>query len=359
MKVFKVILIVLCMFFFLATLLPLLPWKWWWIKIFIFPRVQIQVTLLLLLILWLIFFSSRSFTFYLLTLLLVSAIAYQAYRIYPYTFLARTQTSMASEPSEELRIDAISANVYMKNRNSQPLLKLVRDKNPDLVLLLETDRWWQEQMDTLKKDYPYTLSQPLDNTYGMLLYSRLPLLDTEIKNMMEDSIPSMHAYVRLRNGNKVRLYCLHPKPPVPPESQKSTDRDAELLLVGKMVNQRNEPAIVFGDLNDVAWSYTTRLFLKTSQMLDPRIGRGFYNTYNANYPLMRWPLDHVFHTEGFQLNHLEVMPDINSDHFPVYFSFSYEPDEENEQEPLSPTSAEEKDSVNQTIEKGKENDSIK
>jgi endonuclease/exonuclease/phosphatase (EEP) superfamily protein YafD len=152
----------------------------------------------------------------------------------------------------------------------------------------------------------------------------------------------------------VRLYCLHPRPPVPPESMKSTDRDAELLLVGKMVKQQDEPAIVMGDLNDVAWSYNTRLFLKTSQMLDPRIGRGFYNTFNANYPLMRWSLDHVFHTEDFQLNKLEVLPDIHSDHFPVYFSLSYEPNEDAEQEPLQPNSESEQDSVNQTIEKGLE-----
>src|SRR5690606_21531100 len=97
----------------------------------------------------------------------------------------------------------------------------------------------------------------------------------------------------------------------------STDRDAEILLVGKMAKKHNGPCMVIGDLNDVAWSYTTNLFLKTSGLLDPRHGRGLYSTFHAKYPLLRWPLDHFFVSNDFHLKNIKVEKSIDSDHFPI------------------------------------------
>src|SRR5690606_11660748 len=96
-----------------------------------------------------------------------------------------------------------------------------------------------------------------------------------------------------------------------------TERDAEILMVGKEVKKYKGPCIVFGDLNDVAWSHTTRLFLRTSELLDPRRGRGIFSTFNARYWLLRWPLDHYFLSAHFRLVSMKVEPPIDSDHFPI------------------------------------------
>ena len=94
--------------------------------------------------------------------------------------------------------------------------------------------------------------------------------------------------------------------------------------------------VVAGDLNDVAWSDTTLLFQKISGMLDPRIGRGFYNSFHAQNPFLRFPLDHVFVTESFRLIELKRMPGIGSDHFPIFVKLSYEPEKKSEQVPEKP-----------------------
>jgi endonuclease/exonuclease/phosphatase (EEP) superfamily protein YafD len=85
-------------------------------------------------------------------------------------------------------------------------------------------------------------------------------------------------------------------------------------------------------MNDVGWSHTSELFRKVSGLLDPRRGRGLYATFHAKYPFLRYPLDHLFHSEEFRLVSMTVLDDVGSDHFPLLVVLSYEPERKNEQE---------------------------
>jgi endonuclease/exonuclease/phosphatase (EEP) superfamily protein YafD len=153
----------------------------------------------------------------------------------------------------------------------------------------------------------------------------------EVNYLLLPDIPSFFAQVELRDGHLVHLHCLHPLPPH--VSVSTTHRDAELVLVGRRVRRERTPCIVAGDLNDVAWSYTTTLFQKVSGMLDPRKGRGFYNTFHARWPILRWPLDHLFHSPSFRFVELERLSPIGSDHFPILAGLSFEPEGADRQSP--------------------------
>ena len=60
-----------------------------------------------------------------------------------------------------------------------------------------------------------------------------------------------------------------------------------------------------------------------------------FNTFAAGYPLMRWPLDHLFHSHHFTLRSIERLPSIGSDHFPFFTSLSYTPAQKEAQEGLA------------------------
>jgi len=113
------------------------------------------------------------------------------------------------------------------------------------------------------------------------------------------------------------------------------------LLAGREIDKDAERVLVFGDLNDVAWSRTTKLFQKMSGLLDPRRGRGFFNTFSADHKFLRWPLDHVFHTKDFTLIDISRERNIGSDHFPMYIKLSYTPKAEWHQEQLESDASEE------------------
>src|SRR3989337_308824 len=136
----------------------------------------------------------------------------------------------------------------------------------------------------------------------MIRLSGLPM-EGEVLHRMQPAVPSIRARLRLADGQSVDLHAVHPEPPVIGDD--SGERDAELVAIGREVRSSGRAAIVMGDLNDVAWSRTSRLFLDVSGMKDPRVGRGLYPTFNAKYPLLRWPLDHLFVTPHFGLQQLD------------------------------------------------------
>lgn len=331
----------------------LIPRDEWWFRGADFPRLQILALGLIAFILMLIWDAPWDWVREVILLGLIAAVAYQLKMVLPYTFVWKKQvkTVASTELQPERQISLIVSNVLTPNTQYHLLLQQIRQYQPDLILTLESDAHWQQALSVLDDDYPYRVAVPLDNLYGMHLYSRLALKDIEVKFILSDEIPSIHATVILRSGQPVQLYCLHPKPPSPTEAKDSTLRDAELLIVGDQIKDLDESCIVMGDLNDVAWSRTTRLFQRISGLLDPRVGRHFVNTFHADYPFLRWSLDHVFHSTDFALVQMQRLAHIGSDHFPVYVVLQTGRVFEQVQEELEQTEADEQE-AQEAIEDG-------
>ena len=278
-----------------------------------------------MLLVWSIFLYSTAILDIITIACLLANLCYLCYLIFPFTIFGQKQIINSKTGPAERSIKLFIANVYQENRKSADYLKVIRSCDPDVILMVETDLWWQNQMDVLGEAYPHQLKVPLGNTYGMLLYSRLSLSDGVVNYLVEHDIPSIETLVKLNNGQIIRLFCLHPEPPVPQENPRSTERDKEILLVAKKAKESKEPVIVMGDLNDVAWSYTTELFGKVSGLLDPRRGRGFFNSFNAKYFFLRFPLDHIFCSGDFTLTSIKRLNNCGSDHFPMFVNLQYNP----------------------------------
>lgn len=303
----------------LVTLLPCLRCEHYAVRGWDFPRLQIAWLAGTSILLRLVVVSTWTPTDGVGVGAATATLLMQGWWILPYTRLVRPEVPSTSQPVRERAIRIMTANVLQTNRRADAFIRVVRETEPDVLIVLEADRWWQDQLDQLEASgYRYSQKCPRENFYGMLLYSRLELAETRTEFLVEEEVPSLHGKVRLQSGEWITCHWLHPRPPSPTENPLSGERDAELVAVGKRAaDAQVGPTIVAGDLNDVAWSATTRLFRKVSGLLDPRVGRGFFCSYHAKLPGLRWPLDHVFHSADFTLNEIRRLPGIGSDHFPV------------------------------------------
>jgi endonuclease/exonuclease/phosphatase (EEP) superfamily protein YafD len=256
--------LIYCALLFSFTLLPLIRNDYWIFRVFDYPRLQklfLNVTAIILVIAY--YGGSPACKYTLLALLAINTF-HLLWLILPFTWFGKKQVHKAGPRDTSKRINVMIANVFQDNKNTAGCLKEIGKADPDVVLLLETNGWWDTQTRALEKSYPYFKRVPLENTYGLLLYSKLELIGPAVKYLVENDIPSIHTQIKLRNGRLIQFYAVHPTPPVPNENVRSTERDKELLLVADLAKDSNMPVIVAGDLND--------LFYRISSLINTNPG---------------------------------------------------------------------------------------
>lgn len=298
------------------TLLPLIRTDNWFVRLWDFPRLQLLVLMIGLLIAWVALGPVRGWGGWALAGALVIACIWQATYAAAYLPVGPREVRSARKCAPGQSVTLLNINVLQDNRDFAKTLELVRRTDADIVLFLETDQGWADALKPLASDYPHVASAPLGNTYGMILMSRLPMT-AEVRYRVKGDIPSIDAEVTMKSDATFLLHALHPEPPRPGDDTGA--RDVELVVAGREVREHGRAALVLGDLNDVAWSATSKLFRKVSGTLDPRAGRGLYPTFNAKYPLFQWPLDHMFVTPHWEIEEINRMAKVGSDHYPIFY----------------------------------------
>lgn len=322
----------------------------WFFRTADFVRLQSSMIQLLLLVLLIYFEEQFTIFVWILMVALALSMVYQLDKVVPYS-------SLFPRKSQEVKSDGyvsiFAGNVLQINSNYAEFLEEIKRFDSDLVFTMESNKDWENGLSEIEVDYPFTTKVPLENFYGMHLYSKVELQNVEVKYQIEEDKPSIFFDFLIEGKKPIYFCCLHPAPPSPTENETSKERDAELMLTGKQIRKIDKPTVVCGDMNDVVWSRTTRLFKKMTGMVDPRVGRGFFATYNANYHLMRFPLDHLFHTRDLYVGRMERSRNFGSDHFAMYYEIHHKKKVATPENPRM--NGEEKEEVDKLIEKGRFN----
>ena len=319
---------ILGFFLVLITLLPLLSTGKWYVRWWDFPRFQIAALLLipLAIAIWLALQKNTSWEPIVWLAILVGALIWQTSHVIQFSPLWSKEVPIADRDSP--RIKLVIANLDYENIERDPVGEQLSKEQPDVLLLVEYDKGWQQPLSELRKQFTHHHEEVRGEGLGMALWSKLPIKDAETRFLVSERRPSIWAKLELNSGQRISFVGVHPTPPGLLDSTGDTRRDsrvrdAELIMIAKEVANRSDEAwAIAGDFNDVAWSHTTRLFKRASGLNDPRIGRSFMGTYIAQYPPCRCPIDHVFLCDGFSVANLSRKRISGSDHFAVLATVS-------------------------------------
>ncbi|MEE2859659.1 MAG: endonuclease/exonuclease/phosphatase family protein [Paracoccus sp. (in: a-proteobacteria)] len=309
-----------------VSLLPLLETNIWWIRFLDFPRLQFMIVLVVLLLLFLAVRGRSGWTGWTAIVATAVALGYHIQKLYPFTDLAEQSvlTDASCAQGQSLRI--MSANVKRRNESADVFLDQVATADPDVLLVLETDAWWDDRLSVLADTYPYRVqSIPEDHAfYGMHLLSKLELISPDFRFLFDGYTPTVFTQLRLPGGDDVDLIGMHPRPPHP-WSQPTTMRDAHLLSAALEARASDTATILAGDFNAVPWERVTRRAIRIGGLVDPRIGRGLFPTYDTKSVVMSWPLDHILFQPQFSLQSFETLPEFGSDHRAVVATLCHQP----------------------------------
>lgn len=320
-KILRIVLITLGILCMITVIFSMTARDQWWIRVFDYPRLQIAIISVAVLIASSITLQWNQRWAQLYLGLLMVAVIWQGYILHPYYWPIPPQVPDRDISDSQRAFSVLVANVLMENQDSQAYLDMVAAHDPDIVLAIEPNGWWTEELAPLRQQYEYHIEEPQENHYGMNLYSRFPLSETEIYYFENVNTPMIFTIVSLPSGDEIEFYGVHPRPPLPENSVSIADK--ELIQIAEHIKETAvRPALVAGDFNDVPWSFTVEKFQEISQLRDIRAGRGFYNSFDAKSRFLRLPIDHIFITPGLGLVELAKPLVFSSDHMALFARFT-------------------------------------
>lgn len=214
---------------------------------------------------------------------------------------------------------AMMMNVHTGNTDYSAVLDAIKHYDPDVLFLEEVDQRWMDALHPLDGEYPYVISRPRNDNFGVAFYSRHPFITSEILEIGRAGAPSVLVKLELQ-GRDVYILGTHPLPPV--NAAYANFRDTQLAEIPGVVKALDAPVLLLGDLNATPWSYAFRRLLRDSALLDGSREVGYQATWPVGlFPLLI-PIDHCLHSPGIRIVRKEIGPAVGSDHYPVVVDFA-------------------------------------
>jgi endonuclease/exonuclease/phosphatase (EEP) superfamily protein YafD len=247
---------------------------------------------------------SRTKTALIISIALLSANSYEVYPSF--------KKNDANKPySKVIRI--LQANIEQNNVDFQRLFELIKNESPHIISLQEISLSQSNKLMKLAKDYPYFRMAPNDKETAIALFSKIRLMDMDIKRWGDDNFPLIHGKIKTESS-AVTILSTHLLSPLTLSNPKR--RNEQLEAIRRNVNG-DDSVIFVGDLNITRWSPIYKKFVKSLNLGNSRDGFGILPTWPSHFFLPIIPIDHCLISKNIKVIHVKTGGKIGSDHYPL------------------------------------------
>lgn len=224
--------------------------------------------------------------------------------------------SSAPIPSQRPVLRCVSINLLQGNQEHDKVIRLLRERPLDFVVLQEVTPVWATVLSSLRDLYPFQFVRARKDSKGAAVLSRSPTNRSGFEPLTTGGqIGLVYADVDWA-GQPLTVYGVHSHKPTK-KKDASTQKVCFDWIADRFARDRPRRAvIILGDFNSSPWSLPYQRFREAPFLVDTSQGRIFDATWNV-WSSQRLLIDHCFLSPHWRLLKRETGPAIGSDHRPL------------------------------------------
>ncbi len=218
-------------------------------------------------------------------------------------------------------LQIMEINVNTANTSYHAVEDHVLKKSPDILLLLEVNQTWLDNLPRIARAYPFHVSCPRSDNFGIALFAKNKPSSGKLLSLPRRDLGLPCVAWNFKFADKdVVVLGLHTLPPVRRRGfQIRNAMLAEVANLARQISAEGAETIILGDLNISPWSGFFKRLSTVSGTRDARSGFGVAPSWPAIptlFPLLI-PIDHCLVSPGLAVTNFSIGGDVGSDHYPI------------------------------------------
>ncbi|MFT6716476.1 MAG: endonuclease/exonuclease/phosphatase (EEP) superfamily protein YafD [Saprospiraceae bacterium] len=233
--------------------------------------------------------------------------------------------------SIDTELSLMTYNVYFKNRTPMSVVKVIKQSNPDILVIQElTPQWNSILAKSIGQTYKHQKIIPMRGTHGIGIYSRFPIVAEAILNNKSNRAFAQVLEIKIKN-KLIQLVNVHLASPG--VAVENPDRFLELYKSNYKTRHRQintisnivknsedkfDAQILIGDLNTTEYEPLLRDVQGAWSNLNELVGEKFNFSFpNSSKIDPILTLDYILLKGKIKGQKITVIKGGSSDHFPI------------------------------------------